>query len=292
MMQDENATASDSIVVSANDWMAAPIVLPRGVREFAVGDVHGYVDLLEALLERMGSEADGKGNLTFPGDLADRGPSGVACFHVACRSAAELGFASKTMLLGNHEMILLTVLAAIPEAVDLWLMNGGVTVLNDLRIDPGPFDRMPRDKAASLLRASLSVEVLDLVDGAESHRMAGNLLFVHAGLNPAVPIEEWFSTRERVPRVMHEDHWAWIRFLFLGHEGAFEGDRIVVHGHTPEDSVMSWKGKPKSLAHRLDGSRIGLDGGSFGTGRVAGAEFRNGRYRVFTALDHDFVRSW
>jgi serine/threonine protein phosphatase 1 len=292
MTQDRTATGGGPIRVSATDWIAAPILLPAGTREFAVGDAHGYLDLLEALLARMGAEAGGEGNLTFLGDLADRGPRGIGCFRLACRPAAELGFASKTMLEGNHEMILLSVLAALPEAVDLWLMNGGRSVLEELGIDPYAFEGMPRERAASVLRASLDADVLELVEGAESHRKAGNLLFVHAGLNPEVPLDEWFSTRERLPRRMYEDHWAWIRYPFLGHEGAFEGGRIVVHGHTPEDSVMSWKGMPKSHAHRLDGSRLGLDGGSFGTGRVAGAEFRDGCYRVFTAVDPCFVRTW
>jgi hypothetical protein len=36
------------------------------------------------------------------------------------------------------------------------------------------------------------------------------------------------------------------------------------------------------VLHRLDGWRLGLDSGSYRTGRVAGAQFRNGEYRVFT----------
>ena len=59
---------------------------------------------------------------------------------------------------------------------------------------------------------------------------------------------------------------------------------MVVHGHTPEPRVLAAKGRRATPGwHRLDGWRLGLDGGSYQTGIVAGAEFRDGGYRVFTA---------
>jgi hypothetical protein len=97
-----------------------------------------------------------------------------------------------------------------------------------------------------------------------------------------VPIEEWFA-RRWLPVSKERDHFAWIRGPFLNHQGSFEGGRIIVHGHSPEHRVMERKRYPSDRAHMLDGSRIGLDGGTVVTGRVVGAEIQTGRYRIFTA---------
>jgi serine/threonine protein phosphatase 1 len=124
-----------------------------------------------------------------------------------------------------------------------------------------------------------------MLDGAVSHRRTGNLLFVHGGIDPAVPIEAWFEK----PRIEtdSENHWGWVRFPFFFHQGSFQEDVTVVHGHSPENMIGRLKDIPPERYHMLDGHRIGLDAGSFLTGRVAGAEFIDGRYRVYIAADSD-----
>ncbi|MBY0231702.1 MAG: metallophosphoesterase [Gemmataceae bacterium] len=86
--------------------------MPRGklVRELLpgpidlVGDVHGEMDALRALLRRMGYDERGRHpegrRLVFVGDLADRGPDspGVVMF---VRGLVEAGLAQSVM--GNHE---------------------------------------------------------------------------------------------------------------------------------------------------------------------------------------------
>jgi serine/threonine protein phosphatase 1 len=51
---------------------------PRGQRAYAIGDVHGRLDLLEVLLSRIEEEIRGrpkpKTSIIFLGDLIDRGP--------------------------------------------------------------------------------------------------------------------------------------------------------------------------------------------------------------------------
>jgi serine/threonine protein phosphatase 1 len=130
------------------------------------------------------------------------------------------------------------------------------------------------------VRESLG-EAASLLDNLETHRQTGNLLLVHAGVNPSVPLAEW-SAGDPLREIFDQDsHFACIRFPFLGHGREFEYGLIIVHGHTPEDSVQFWKGSRNAVLHRLDGWRLGLDGGSNQTGISAGAQFRNGVYRVF-----------
>ena len=277
-------TAKTGLDIS--DWLAAPIRLPPGSREFAIGDVHGHLPQLERLLSAMSEASEHDGRLTLLGDLIDRGPASLKCVRRALSPAATLGFVSRTLLLGNHEMMMLMAFSGRPDAADaqdIWIANGGDTTLSEA--GPAP-SALPRRLEASRLAVerALGRDVLDELTASPLSRQAGNLLFVHAGIDPDVPLAQ---ALDKPPMSLRDArHPAWIRGPFLDHSGEFEGGRIVVHGHTPEPRVLAAKGRELRVGyHRLDGSRLGLDGGSYATGVVAGAEFRDGGYRVFTAFD-------
>lgn len=81
-----------------------------------------------------------------------------------------------------------------------------------------------------------------------------------------------------------ERHYATIRRPFLDHKGRFAGGWIVVHGHTPEYVIRRQEAIVTAPGlHQIDGFRLGLDGGSYETGIIAGAEFRTGGYRIYLA---------
>jgi serine/threonine protein phosphatase 1 len=164
--------------------------------------------------------------------------------------------------------------------MSLWFRNGGKSVLSELGLSPAEFRAADLEPA---LCAALGTPVVAEIKASGSHRETGSLLLVHAGVDPLQRLDLWFSKR-RV-WLSDENHYAWIRFPFLGHHGRFEGGRIVVHGHTPEAMVMRWKGLDRPPGtHELDGWRLGLDGGSYQSGIVAGAEFRDGAYRIWLAV--------
>jgi hypothetical protein len=277
--------ASATVRVRTSQWIPAPVRLGRGQREFAIGDVHGLSGHLRALLAVMGRASKGMGHLTLLGDLCDRGPDSLGCYQAAFGSdPVSMGFAGRTGLLGNHEIFMLRVMEVDPDSdavLALWCHNGGDKVLDQLEEMDLPTGRRATVVARSL-RHALGEGLSASIEGMDTHRETGNLMFVHGGLNPAVPITEWFA-RTRL-ECSTEDHFAWIRFPFFGHEGPYEGERIVVHGHTPEPRIQQWKrGVGTPGEHVLDGWRLGLDGGSYATGLVAGAEFRNGAYRIYLA---------
>jgi serine/threonine protein phosphatase 1 len=85
----------------------------KGYRAYAVGDVHGRLDLLEHLLAKIHAELQHRPSektlLVFVGDLIDRGPASaqvIERLRTYRRSGVETAF-----LLGNHEEVLLRILA-------------------------------------------------------------------------------------------------------------------------------------------------------------------------------------
>lgn len=82
------------------------VTLPEGPLDI-IGDIHGEVDALETLLDKLGVDARRRRaprHLVFVGDLVDRGPDSVA---VAQRVAGMVEAGIATAVLGNHELNLL-----------------------------------------------------------------------------------------------------------------------------------------------------------------------------------------
>ena len=109
---------------------------PAGPRLFAVGDVHGDVDRLAALLRgagllgRDGGWTGGEGRLVLTGDLTDRGDRGRETIDLVRRLQADADGRVES-LMGNHDALLLARASegrgerADPDCRDLFVANGG-----------------------------------------------------------------------------------------------------------------------------------------------------------------------
>jgi serine/threonine protein phosphatase 1 len=214
----------------------------HGVDEqiFAIGDIHGELDALHGALEevRIRRDENRKSHLIFLGDLIDRGPSGLQCMTDAWNADDVTGVDKVTVLMGNHEMMMFSSMFAGSNNQDphWWVRNGGSAVLNEI-------DARSTTKLETL--EDYATAALDLIPDRmiehmkeTSHVRAGKLLFVHAGIRPAIDTEEELSeylTPNWHTNHMTRWHWAWIRDEFLAHGWGFGPDRdlIIVHGHSP-----------------------------------------------------------
>lgn len=170
---------------------------------FAIGDIHGCLGALRRLLRDCAKHAGGASyRLIFIGDYIDRGPESRAVLETL-RELEQSNPGNVICLLGNHEELLLT---AVEGGDQLrWLANGGVETLASYGT------RNPMDLPA------------DIVDWIRSLRLFfddGKRYFVHAGVDPDLPLDE--QTREAM---------LWIRTRF--HQSARDYGRLIVHGHTP-----------------------------------------------------------
>lgn len=180
-------------------------------RTIAIGDIHGCLAALDALLEVI--EPQGDDQMIVLGDFVDRGPDsrGVIERLFELRSRVRL-----LVLMGNHEEMLLL---ARDDELELaaWLEFGGAQTLASYGVSH-PRD-LPKEHVG-FLRSNL-----DFVE-TERH------LFVHANYLPDLPLEEqpadalrWESLWQRVPAPHASGKTA-----IVGHTAQHEG-RIWGLGH-------------------------------------------------------------
>jgi serine/threonine protein phosphatase 1 len=174
---------------------------------YAIGDIHGHLELLEPLLAKIEADAaarPGPKSIVYLGDYVDRGPDSAG---VVSRIMAgpPPGIDNQIALLGNHEDLMIDFQAGVEPAASNWTdpdMGGADTIISYL----GDWDLFSTH--AAWMR---SLPLCHLADG---------YLFVHAGIFPGRPLE----------RQRRED-FIWIRDRFLDWE--LDHGFIVVHGHTP-----------------------------------------------------------
>ena len=111
-----------------NGRQAAPPAVPAGTRVYAIGDIHGRLDLLQHAIEAIGRDVAARGPAAFTvtvGDYIDRGP---ASRDVLDRLAANPFPTPLVALRGNHEAMLAAFLAD-PAVGPHWADNGGLATL-------------------------------------------------------------------------------------------------------------------------------------------------------------------
>lgn len=246
--------------------------VPDGTIVWAIGDVHGRLDLLKPLVEAIradaaASKADRK-VVIFLGDYIDRGPKsrGVIQYLAALPKGAGIEW---RFLKGNHEEAMLHFLDD-PTTGPTWCGYGGDATLASYGLRPPQMTHKP--EAWKHLAADLDHKVtpaeLEFLRGLELSLSIGDYFFAHAGARPGVPLEQQ-SERDLM----------WIRNSFLNSEVQFE--KVVVHGHTPTREVHACT------------RRIGVDTKAYESGVLTALRLeddRRGARETFVIDDHISTR--
>ena len=189
-------------------------------RLFAVGDVHGCIDELDALLDEI---VPGAGDeIVFVGDYVDRGPSPSAVVERLIR-LRDSGGPRCVFLRGNHEDMFLAWLGEPGRHGDAFLLNGGRVTLESYGISPA--------LGGLAAKRQLPGPHLEFLRDLAMKHVRGRFLFVHAGISPRISLEK-----------QRDEDLLWIREEFIRNRHPLP--YAVVFGHTPHRDVvwnLPWK---------------------------------------------------
>ncbi len=228
---------------------------------YAIGDIHGHLEQLDRALRLVEADGGPDAPIVFLGDYTDRGPDSAAVLDrlIAGRDAGRPWRFCK----GNHDRMFQRFLAfgrendarissgkswfnrALGGARTLgsyglagealaFLHNGGIETLASYELGD---ERLSGPELACAARRAVPVAHRDFLDELALYHREGDLLFVHAGLRPGVPLDR-----------QSEDDLLWIRGEWL--DSTADHGWLVVHGHTALDGPVHY------------GNRVNLDGGA------------------------------
>ena len=239
---------------------APSAAVPPGERVYAIGDIHGRLDLFEQLIAAIDADDAARGpartTVILLGDLVDRGPDSAGVIE-----AARAWGRRRTLrvLAGNHEEMFLDSFERV-ETLRHFLRYGGKETLLSYPIDPKVYRDLTLEQVQARMQTAVPQDHRDFLEAAEDSIVIGDYLFVHAGIRPGVPLAEQRRSDLR-----------WIRDRFIDHEG--DHGFVVVHGHTITAEVEEMP------------NRIGIDTGAFMSGRLTALGLEGGERWYLTARD-------
>lgn len=236
--------------------------LHSGERVYAIGDIHGRLDLFEELLRRIEIDeqqrSPARTTIVLLGDLIDRGPHSAGVVSRARTLAAQRPV---EILSGNHEEMMLSSLED-PSAMRGFLRFGGVETLLSYGIERDVLLDATIEDLQALAASHIPAEDLDFLRSFKKFVRIDDYIFVHAGLRPGIPLEMQLLNDCR-----------WIREPFLSHDGDFGG--FVVHGHT----IVS---EPDERHNR-----VGIDTGAYLNGTLTAIGIEGTQRWFLSTQDND-----
>ncbi|MBL8580152.1 MAG: serine/threonine protein phosphatase [Mesorhizobium sp.] len=232
---------------------------PDGIVIYAIGDVHGRLDLMTRMHETIARDIDHHGRdwrIVHLGDYVDRGRDSAGVIGFLISRSAESG-GRVVSLAGNHDTGFLDFLA-LPDPEGLFARYGGVETARSYGVVLEPEDPSAFRAGARALADAVPASHRAFLGGLAFSAAFGDFFFCHAGIRPGVALEA-------------QDHLdlIWIRGEFHRHEGLYQ--KVIVHGHTPVAQAQ------------ILPNRVNVDTGAYATGRLTALAIDGAQKRLLTA---------
>lgn len=217
--------------------------VPAGQRIYAIGDIHGRLDLFEAMIDAVEQDdaaaLKARTTVVLLGDLVDRGPDSAGVIACARRWKERRKL---RVLAGNHEEMFLLSFQK-KDVLRHFLRFGGKETLESYGIAANPKNKKELEAVQDQMYEKVPREDIEFIREMEDRIVVGDYAFVHAGIVPQIALDKQNAGDLR-----------WIREPFLSSEERHS--HVIVHGHT----IYA---KPE-----LRENRIGIDTGAFASGRL------------------------
>jgi serine/threonine protein phosphatase 1 len=235
--------------------------MQAGLRIYAIGDVHGRMDKLEALEHLISWDAKSATvpvRIIMTGDYVDRGPQSRQVIEHIIKTQVKDG---RIALRGNHDFYM-PFEGASNIMMMHWCQYGGLDTLLSYGIDITRWNESDihkkRNEITERFRAVFPLHHRNFLISTPLTARLGDYLFVHAGIEPGVSLEQ------QVPKQMLT-----IREPFLSSD--VDHGCVVVHGHTVTESVEA------------KANRIGIDTGACFGGKLTALALEEDRRWVLQA---------
>jgi serine/threonine protein phosphatase 1 len=224
------------------------------MRLYAIGDVHGMDALLaeahRAIARDLESRPAGDHRIVHVGDYVDRGPDSAVVIERLARLSAD--DARVVCLRGNHDALLLAMLADSAGNGTMFLENGGDATLRSYGVFRRPGEALAGLSAS--LAAALPAHHRAFLEKLRFSVQFGDYFFCHAGVRPGIPLSS-----------QDPDELIWLREGFLDDDSDLGA--VVIHGHTPVPT-------PTIRPNRID-----IDTGAVFGGRLTVIALEGSSYR-------------
>lgn len=204
---------------------------------YVVGDVHGSIEKLGALLDKIDEDINQtpgvSSKVVFVGDYIDRGESSADVL----RFMADVTTAYPDRLIGlvgNHEQMMLDFMSDPTGSAKRWIRYGGLQTLASFGVGAGlTTDSCGAGElldAAGDLMEAMGQDLVDWMSGLPLSWSSGSLWVVHAGADPNVAMDAQSA-----------------KTLMWGTESFLTQDRQdgqwVAFGHQPFDEPFAKDGR-------------------------------------------------
>lgn len=195
---------------------------------YAIGDIHGHLDQLQTILQRIETDGGPDALIVFVGDYTDRGPASKAVIELLANGLED--GRNWVCLKGNHDRMFSMFMEPYPRNDARLLVGyhwlharlGGIETLASYGVPVPDGARIFEIHAEA--RHAVPERHVEFLQNLPTHHLENGFLFVHAGIRPDVPLE-----------AQTEDDLIWIRNEFLSHEGPHPF--MIVHGHSHVDRI-------------------------------------------------------
>jgi serine/threonine protein phosphatase 1 len=189
---------------------------------YVIPDIHGRYDLLsEGLVDIAVHSTGAAGTIVTIGDYVDKGPESRQVIETLLPGVAE-GW-SLVALKGNHDAMMANALRD-PSKMALWIEKGGDAALASYGGDP----------------AAIPQSHLAWLDGLRLMHIDNHRIYVHAGVDPEVPLDQQSETTllwKRYPKGFPD---GFGRFHVVhGHDNSPDGP-LLFEGRTNLDTI-AWR---------------------------------------------------
>lgn len=222
-------------------------------RIYAVGDVHGRLDLFSRLMAIVKRDQAARLPVTTQiillGDIVDRGPDSAAMVR-GCMNLTALSDRF-VVLKGNHEEMMAEALGGNLTVYGHWLGFGGSETLLSWGLDRSVAYGPATPDNLEIAARAVGSDVINWLGNLPLYYQYDGYLFVHAGIRPGIPL-----------RKQNAEDLMWITSDFL--ESKVPHGMTVVHGHSVnEDGPV------------IRSNRIGIDTGAYRTERLTALGIEN-----------------